>query len=83
LQATSHSISLTSNEVGDKTRGIAPLVFLPWVKFSTDCQDGVELRNAVYADERHCILNELAAAEARLAAKEAAFEAQLKAEPPE
>ena len=56
-----------------------PLVFLPWVKFSTDCQDGVELRNAVYADERHWIHNELAAAEARLAA----FEAQLKAEPSE
>ncbi|WP_429932027.1 hypothetical protein [Agrobacterium vitis] len=43
----------------------------------------LQVHNAVYADERHWILNELAAAEARLAAEEAAFEAQLKAEPPE
>ncbi|TCQ14987.1 hypothetical protein [Rhizobium sp. PP-CC-3G-465] len=42
-----------------------------------------ELRNAVYQDERQWILNELAAAEAQLAAEEAAFDAQLKDEPPE
>ncbi|MFK4260109.1 hypothetical protein [Agrobacterium tumefaciens] len=41
------------------------------------------MRNAVYQDEHQWILNELAAAEAQLAEEEAAYNAQLKAEPPE